>query len=118
MLFACVTGNLLVVALSDIQGLNSLSQFALRNLYQSGDTIHMVHVEDTAGPSGSMSQDDVEQGLKSDSPDEKVKHEFTHIKSEGKRGTSDNNINKHTMAYENCVHNIYVVMQCCSHSLK
>lgn len=49
----CVTvclcvGNLMVVALADMAGLQKVASFTLNNLFQPGDTIHTTFVEDTA----------------------------------------------------------------------
>ncbi len=41
-------GNLMVVALADISGLQKVATFTLNNLFQPGDTIHTTYVEDTA----------------------------------------------------------------------
>jgi len=43
----CV-GNLMVVALADMAGLQKVASFTLNNLFQPGDTIHTTFVEDTA----------------------------------------------------------------------
>lgn len=39
----------MVVALADVEGLQRVAYFTLKNLYQPGDTIHTTFVEDTAG---------------------------------------------------------------------
>lgn len=41
-------GNLMVVALADMAGLQKVASFTLNNLFQPGDTIHTTFVEDTA----------------------------------------------------------------------
>lgn len=45
-------GNLMVVALADVDGLQKVAYFTLKNLYQPGDTIHTTYVEDAAGTGG------------------------------------------------------------------
>ena len=44
-----ITGNLMVVALANIEGLKRVASFTLANLYRPDDTIHTTYVEDTAG---------------------------------------------------------------------
>ena len=39
----------MVVALANLEGLQTVASFTLANLYQAGDTIHTTYVEDTAG---------------------------------------------------------------------
>ncbi len=38
----------MVVALADMAGLQKVASFTLNNLFQPGDTIHTIFVEDTA----------------------------------------------------------------------
>ena len=52
---AAAAGNLMVVALADVEGLQKVAYFTLKNLYQPGDTIHTTFVEDTAGKGGQTS---------------------------------------------------------------
>ena len=47
--FHAAAGNLMVVALADVEGLQKVAYFTLKNLYQPGDTIHTIYVEDAAG---------------------------------------------------------------------
>ena len=42
----------MVVALADVEGLQKVAYFTLKNLYQPGDTIHTTYVEDAAGTGG------------------------------------------------------------------
>ena len=46
--FCDAAGNLMVVALADVEGLQKVAYFTLKNLYQPGDTIHTTYVEDAA----------------------------------------------------------------------
>ena len=48
-------GNLMVVALADVEGLQKVAYFTLKNLYQPGDIIHTTYVEDAAGTGGRYS---------------------------------------------------------------
>ncbi len=41
-------GKLLVVALANIAGLQKVTQFALEHLWQPGDAIHEIYVEDSS----------------------------------------------------------------------
>ncbi len=59
----CVrVGNLMVVALADMAGLQKVASFTLNNLFQPGDTIHTTFVEDTAN-SGVQLTDRAPQNL-------------------------------------------------------
>ena len=42
-------GHLMVVALANFEGLQTVAYYTLKNLYQPGDTIHTTYVEDSAG---------------------------------------------------------------------
>lgn len=42
-------GHLMVVALANFDGLQTVAYYTLKNLYQPGDTIHTTYVEDSAG---------------------------------------------------------------------
>lgn len=46
-ILAVIAGNLMVVALADIAGMQKVASFTLNNLYQPGDNIHTTYVEDT-----------------------------------------------------------------------
>eukprot|EP00891_Asterochloris_glomerata_P003264 jgi/Astpho2/3264/Aster-x0153 len=62
-------GKLLVVALANIAGLQKVTQFALEHLWQPGDAIHEIYVEDSSAagetaPSQHALSDQIEQAAK------------------------------------------------------
>ncbi|KAL3159376.1 hypothetical protein ABBQ38_009807 [Trebouxia sp. C0009 RCD-2024] len=77
-------GHLMVVALANFEGLQTVAYYTLKNLYQPGDIIHTTYVEDSAGADVIPSQ----HGL-SDQMEEAVKEWFT----EGQHGRVNYDIN-------------------------
>ncbi|DBA69776.1 TPA: hypothetical protein ACH3X2_012498 [Trebouxia sp. C0005] len=90
-------GNLMVVALADMAGLQKVASFTLNNLFQPGDTIHTTFVEDTANseeavPSQHGLSDQMEEAAKewfTAGPQDKVNFEINLMVAQGPLESSD-----------------------------
>lgn len=90
-------GNLMVVALADMAGLQKVASFTLNNLFQPGDTIHTTFVEDTANseeavPSQHGLSEQMEQAAQewfSAGPQDKVNFEVNLMVAQGPLESSD-----------------------------